>query len=106
MKYQVVVSKISSATVNDMRAATSASFAKKFLSASRWIRLRFFARFPRLASHFFNLATSLFLRPVPHNHTILGIGLKSIFRSLEDSELSATRLDLRSFDPCIAIARP
>jgi hypothetical protein len=59
-----LVSKISSAAVDEMRAATSSNFVKKSLSVSQWIPPGIFPRFPRLASHLFNLATKLFVRPV------------------------------------------
>ncbi len=47
-----LVSKVSSAAVDDMRAATSSNFAKKSLSVSQWTHLRFFPSFSssRLAS--------------------------------------------------------
>jgi hypothetical protein len=40
-----LVSKVSSAAVNDMRAATSSNFAKKSLSVSQWIHLAVFSLF-------------------------------------------------------------
>jgi hypothetical protein len=59
----IPVSKISSASVGDMRAATSSNFGEKFRSISQWIHLRVFARFPRLASQLVNLATKIFSKP-------------------------------------------
>jgi membrane-bound lytic murein transglycosylase B len=47
-----------------MRAATSSNFAKKSSVYLSGYTSGFFPRFPRLASHLFNLATKLFLRPV------------------------------------------
>jgi hypothetical protein len=58
------VSKISSAAVDEMRAATSSNFAKKSSVYLSGYTCGFFPRFPRLASHLVNLATKLFLRPV------------------------------------------
>jgi cytochrome c-type biogenesis protein CcmH len=59
-----LVSKVSSASVDDMRAATSSNFAKQSSVYLRGYTSGCFARFPRLASHLANLATKLFLRPV------------------------------------------
>jgi ABC-type branched-subunit amino acid transport system substrate-binding protein len=47
-----------------MRAATSSNFVKKSSVYLSGYTSGFFPRFPRLASHLFNLATKLFLRPV------------------------------------------
>ncbi|MFN4896691.1 MAG: hypothetical protein ACK5GN_00240 [Pseudomonadota bacterium] len=55
------VSKISSAPVEEMRAATSSNLAKKSSVYLSGYTCGFFARFPRLASYPFNLATKLVL---------------------------------------------
>jgi hypothetical protein len=57
-----VVSKISSAAVDDMQAATSSNFTKKSSVYLSGYTCGFFARFPCLASHLVNLATNLFLK--------------------------------------------
>jgi hypothetical protein len=67
-----VVSKISSAAVDDMRAATSSNFAKKSSVYLSGYTSGFFARFPCLASHLVNLATNLFLKAL--------LGFFAIFR--------------------------
>ncbi len=59
-----LVSKVSSASVDDMRAATSSNFAQQSSVYLRGYTSGCFARFPRLASHLANLATKLLLRPV------------------------------------------
>jgi hypothetical protein len=59
-----LVSKVSSAAVDDMRAATSSNFAKESSVYLSGYTSGFFARFPRLAWHLANLATKLLLRPV------------------------------------------
>jgi hypothetical protein len=67
MRYLELVSKVSSASVDDMRAATSSNFAKKSSVYLSGYTSGCFARFPRLASHLANLATKLLLRPVLTN---------------------------------------
>jgi hypothetical protein len=62
-----LVSKVSSASVDDMRAATSSNLSKKSSVYLGGYTSGCFARFPRLASHLANLATKLLLRPVLTN---------------------------------------
>jgi hypothetical protein len=59
-----LVSKVSSASVDDMRAATSSNFAQQSSVYLSGYTSGCFARFPRLASHLANLATKLLLSPV------------------------------------------
>jgi hypothetical protein len=66
------VSKISSAPVDDLRAATSSNFAKKSSVYLGGYTSGFFPRFPRLTSHLVNLATKLFLTPLLV--ILLGVG--------------------------------
>jgi hypothetical protein len=95
------VSKISSAPVDEMRAATSLNFAKKSSVYLSGYTSGFFARFPRLASHLFNLATKLFLRPVLNttlsvrvliDSVILPISIVKAVRLARDTRALWTRL--------------
>jgi hypothetical protein len=59
-----VVSKISSAVADDLRAATSSTVAKKYSVYLSGYASVFFARFAHLAAHLVLLATNLFLKPL------------------------------------------
>ncbi|MFN5062017.1 MAG: hypothetical protein ACK5GN_04155 [Pseudomonadota bacterium] len=88
------VSKISSAPVDEMRAATSSNFAKKSSVYLRGYTCGFFPCFPRLASHLVNLATKLFLRPVLVALALTGIPASSYGQ--DSAELQAPWEDIGS----------